>query len=83
MRRARSATKRNQDAQQNQPTKPMSALSRKTAQLLLIGDTSSSDTAGEIGIDNNGFGLSPEDVGLDYANERIEQIQQSMLNIYR
>ncbi|XP_077283026.1 transient receptor potential cation channel subfamily V iav isoform X2 [Arctopsyche grandis] len=83
MRRARSATKRNQDAQQNQPTKPMSALSRKTAQLLLIGDTSSSDTAGENGIDNNGFGLSPEDVGLEYANERIEQIQQSMMNIYR
>lgn len=85
MRRARSATKRNQEAQQNLPlSKPMSALSRKKPCLLLIGDTSSSDTCGENGIDNKGFGMNPEDAGdLDYANERIEQIQQSMINIYR
>jgi len=86
MKRARSATKRNQEQLLQLPNpKPTSGISRRSQHLLLAGDTSSSDLGGDLdGIENRGYGGSPDGSNeLEYANERIEQIQRSMLSVYR
>lgn len=78
MKRARSATKRNQELRQNQPNgKPMSGISRRSAHLLLTADTSSSDMGGDA------IETEVRSTPLHFAVEPNESIQQPVQDTNR